>query len=132
MKVWIFPEKCNFYQFYKVLFLIKQFISTLNIKLISIILHYSYKNNNEVIAKGHFKQQNSTCVLILALFSICLEKLRYHWRKTPPTFSWVNSVVVNTYLFRTDKKPVYIESVMCNYMPIHYSFHICYFTNLLH
>jgi len=57
-----FPDKHDFYQFYKVFFLIKQFILTLNIKLlISILLHYSYKKN-EVIAKRHFKHQISTCV----------------------------------------------------------------------
>jgi len=45
-----FRIKRDFYQFYKV-FLTKQFILTLNIKLlISILLHYSYKNN-EIIAK---------------------------------------------------------------------------------
>ena len=39
----------------------------LNIKLlISIILHYSYKKTNEDGDKGHLKQQNSTCVWILA------------------------------------------------------------------
>jgi len=41
-----FQIKCDFYQFYKVFFLIKLFMSTLHIKLlISISLHYSYKIN---------------------------------------------------------------------------------------
>ena len=56
-------------------FLIKQFISTLNIKLLfSILLHYSYKKTHEVVAKWYLKQQNSTFVWSLALFSICWEK----------------------------------------------------------
>jgi len=59
-----FRIKCDLYQFYKVLFFIKQVLSTLNIKLlISIILHYSYKKTINLLPKDtYFKQQNSTCV----------------------------------------------------------------------
>jgi len=47
-----FQIKCDFYQIYNVFFLIKQFISTLNIKLlISISLHYSYKKTITLLPK---------------------------------------------------------------------------------
>ena len=51
--------KCDFYQFYKVFFfIIKLFISTLNIKLlISILLHYSYKKTIKLLPKDTFNSK---------------------------------------------------------------------------
>jgi len=80
----------------------------------SILLHYSYKKPNKVVAKGHFKQQNSTCVWSLALFSICCKKNVTIDEKTPQQkFSWANSVIINIFYFIFIKcmTDVHIESL---------------------
>ena len=67
--------KHAFHQFYKIFDLIKRFhFDVENNTTFSVLLHYSCKKNNGVVAKGHFTQQNSTCMRKCTVFSIAERK----------------------------------------------------------